>query len=469
MTQSAELLTSDASDMPSAEAQSEAADLAEAGDSADAEALSDEKDDEALRRKKKTLRKLNDLVTPRVSRGGSLTLLCRKVFNVMLYHVQRQGRPGVDAPLAESAEDEADYKKYYWLPLSELVKDAAFNSEDTALIKETLLKLQDIRLVVDTNTKFKSEILINGICIISGGRGGRTMVGWQLHETLETLLHSPPGKEFHYTRLSLLYLTSFRSTAAIALYEICKRYQTSPKGKTEEMPWEWWYEFLTGNPVSTEKPQYKYFKRDTLKPAMAEVLTTDVSFTLEEVKNGRRVVGLYFKFSGQSKLPLTTAPEPVIDTNLLNRIVSLGFSARDAEDILAQHELDMLTRTVDLVEKRMRDMNQPKLNSPAAYLRTALAHRYVDAEVQKRAAPPKPALAAPKPKKPEITSEQMQERAARAEALDAFDALPLEAKGEKFEVFLSEHPALRASARKRPDGHVVRKALADWLVKTQSN
>lgn len=463
MIKSAELRTGKAIALRGSEHLSEAAELAEA------EAISVDKDEEAGRKKKKTLRKLNDLITPRVSRGGSLTLLCRKVFNVMLYHVQRQGRPGVEAPVAESAEDEAQFKKLYWLPLSELVKDAAFNSEDTALIKETLLKLQDIKLVVETNKIFKSDILISSICIIAGGRGGRTMVGWQLQETLERLVHSSPDDGFQYTRLSLLYLTSFRSTAAIALYEICKRYQTSPSGKTDEMPWEWWYEFLTGNPVSTEKPEYKYFKRDTLKPAMAEVLTTDVSFELKEVKNGRRVVSLYFKFSGQSKLPLTTSPEPVIDTNLLNRIVSLGFGARDAEDILAQHELDMLTRTVDLVEKRMRDMNQPKLNSPAAYLRTALARRYVDAEVQKRAAPPKPALAAPKPKEPEVTLEQMQERAARAEALDAFDALPLEAKGEKFEEFLSEHPALRSSARKRPDGRFVREALSDWLVKTQSN
>ena len=60
-------------------------------------------------------RKANEIIAPRVTRGGTLSLLARKIFNVILYHTQRLGVPGANAP-----SDDPAYREFYWLPLGEL-------------------------------------------------------------------------------------------------------------------------------------------------------------------------------------------------------------------------------------------------------------------------------------------------------------------------------------------------------------
>ena len=138
-------------------------------------------------------RKANEIISPRVARGGTLSLLGRKVINVLLYHTQRQGVPGVGAP-----EGDPVFKTLYWLPLAELSRDSSFNSEDTALLKDTLLKLQDIKIITDDSSGFSSDVLIASVKILPSKRGGRTMIGWGLHPATEAILRSP---EF-YTKLS---------------------------------------------------------------------------------------------------------------------------------------------------------------------------------------------------------------------------------------------------------------------------
>ena len=75
------------------------------------------------------IRKANQVIAPRVTRGGILTLLSRKVFNVLLYHTQRQKIPGAGAP-----EGDDVYSSLYWLPLSELARDARYGSGDMELL-----------------------------------------------------------------------------------------------------------------------------------------------------------------------------------------------------------------------------------------------------------------------------------------------------------------------------------------------
>ena len=58
----------------------------------------------------KEFRKTNEAIGLRVSEGR-LSLLSRKLFNVMMYHAQQQREPGENAPLATEAA-----KKYFWIP-----------------------------------------------------------------------------------------------------------------------------------------------------------------------------------------------------------------------------------------------------------------------------------------------------------------------------------------------------------------
>ena len=87
-------------------------------------------------------RKTNEAIGLRV-REGKLSLLTRKIFNVMMYHAQEQRTPGVNAPIDTPAA-----KKYFWIPLSNLARDAAYDSKDTEFLKKQLEELQNIKLLM---------------------------------------------------------------------------------------------------------------------------------------------------------------------------------------------------------------------------------------------------------------------------------------------------------------------------------
>jgi hypothetical protein len=83
-------------------------------------------------------------------------------------------------------------------------------------------------------------------------------------------------------------ISQLRSHAGVALYEICTRYKDI--GRTARQAWRWWCPVLSGNPPSEKSArlEYRIFKRDTLKPAIAEVnAITDIDVELVEHKDGR--------------------------------------------------------------------------------------------------------------------------------------------------------------------------------------
>ena len=315
----------------------------------------------------KEFRKANDVISPRVTRGGTLSLLARKIFNVLLYHTQRLGKPGANAP-----SDDPEYQEFYWIPLRELASDAAYNSEDNKVLKDSLEKLQDIKIVIDDAKGYASDVLIPKVRIIPDRRGRPTMVGWTLDSTTERILLRP---EF-YTRLSIYYLTSLRTTAGISLYENAKRYATNPSKLTVRESWEWWHDVLTGLPVTHEKPEYKYFKRDVLRPAINEVNTTDIRVELIEHKNGRRITHLQFKIERVVQGALELPPPPVIDTKTIDRIRELGIHPREAEDIFASNDDHLIRLTLDWVSERIVNKTLPKIESPAALFRSAIRGQY---------------------------------------------------------------------------------------------
>ena len=50
-------------------------------------------------------------------------------------------------------------------------------------------------------------------------------------------------------KLSIYHLTSLKTVAGTALYEIAKRYLTNVGGKTARQHWHWWHDTLTGKPM----------------------------------------------------------------------------------------------------------------------------------------------------------------------------------------------------------------------------
>lgn len=314
-------------------------------------------------------RKTNEAIGLRV-REGKLSLLTRKVFNVMMYHAQEMKTPGLNAPIDTPAA-----KKYFWIPLSELARDAAYDSKDTEFLKQQLEELQNVKLLMENDRQWTSERLIASITLVNPQgfkkHSGQVWFGFAFPPEVHELVMAPGT----YTRFSIFYQGLLRSGSALALYEICRRYATNPSKLTLVETYEHWYGVLTGNPVLREEPPppYKYFKRDTLKPAIAEInALTDIQVELVEHKNGRRVERLQFRVEQARQPQLAFPAPPVIDMELMGKIVELGFAQPEAADIVARHGDDKIRSSLAFVNARIASKSAPALDSPAAYFRWTL-------------------------------------------------------------------------------------------------
>jgi hypothetical protein len=319
----------------------------------------------------KEFRKTNEAIGLRVSEGR-LSLLSRKIFNVMVYHAQRVRVKGENAPIDTEAA-----KKYFWIPLADVARDAAYDSKDTELLKEHVQELQNIRIFSEDAIQWTSERLVSSVKLVNpkglNKKGGMLWFGFAFPPEVESMVMSPGS----YTKLSVYYQAMLRSGASLALYEICRRYATNPSKVTNRNDWEWWYGALTGNPVREELPEYKYFKRDVIKPAIAEInMVTDITVELIEHKIGRRVAALQFSVTPAQQPGLMFPAPPVIDGDLVQRMMALGLSQDDACNLLATNEDAKLRATLDLVENRLRNPKAGKIESPAGYFKTALRAGY---------------------------------------------------------------------------------------------
>jgi len=313
-----------------------------------------------------SVRKANDVVGVRI-RQGRLTLLSRKLFNVMLGHSQLLKVPGKDAPPGVPGAEQ-----YFWLPLSTIVADADFNSNDTKTLQESAQSIQGIQVVLEDAKQWTSESLVASVRLAyphGKGKGKPVWFGWAFPPGVHELVVRPSA----YTHLSLYYQRMFKSGPALALWEVCRQYATSPGHRTPERDVSWWFHQLSGRPVSSDLPEYKYWKRDDLKPAVVEVNSvSDIEIALVEKRAGRRVVSLHFTTRMRPQESLTFPPPPLIDMSLREPIMSFGLSQKDTDELLRDFDAPHLLAAIEAMKDRMKNSKLPQITSRRAYLRQIL-------------------------------------------------------------------------------------------------
>lgn len=409
----------------------------------------------------KEFRKTNEAIGMRVTEG-ELTLLKRKLFNVMMYHAQQMKTPGLNAPLSNATSH-----KYFWIPLSELAKDAAYDSKDTKFLKEQLEGLQDIKLMMENDRQWTSERLVSSVTLVNpdglknnNKHAGQVWFGFTFPPEVHELV-MVPGE---YTRLNIIYQGLLRSGTALALYEICRRFATNPSKLTYSNTYEHWYNVLTGNAVDEENlPLYKYFKRDVLKPAISQINSlTDISIELIEDKNGtRKVKFLQFKVEHTKQAQLEFPAPPIINLEVIERIMKLGFSQHEATNFVAQHSESSLLGVLSFVENRMTLKNSPVLDSTVAYFRWALkkGSKSVEEHVKNKAKLTSSKIKTEENEKPVI------ERflAARAlEALEVFKELDSDERKGVFDRFKDVNSNSMIKLDKGIESTVVKSMLSLW-------
>lgn len=303
-----------------------------------------------------------------VPKSARITTLGRKSYNVLLYEAQEQGLE----------------RDVFRAPLDRVIKGVDFDSNDHALIKKHL------RAMVSTTVEWQSPTTGEGNSWNVSGllaharltkERGQVWVEWSYAVNLKQELLQPTV----FARLRLEIISQLRSHAGVALYEICTRYKDI--GRTARQHWRWWQPVLSGNPPSerSAKQEYRIFKRDTLKPAVAEVnALTDIDVELVEHREGRFIDEIQFHIRPKRQASLALgepgAAPPPVDVRMIQRAARLGIAEDAAEALSHQHGDEALGTALDALERRMASNFPEPLRDPLRYLRSLMPAEQAKAE-----------------------------------------------------------------------------------------
>ena len=375
------------------------------------------------------------------TKSSKITVLARKAYNVLLYIAQEQG---ID-------------QEVFRAPLQSILRGVDFNSNAREIVK------QHLRAMVSTTVEWQSPTAGEGEAWNVAGllahakvykQSGENWVEWSFAPNIKRELLEPQ----RFARLRLDIISQLRRHSGVVLYEICARYRDV--GLTARQPWPWWRPVLTGSPDTEDsvKQEYRFFKRDVLKLAIAEInAVTDLTVELIEHKAGRFISDIQFKVAKkqQESLPLRHPPVPV-DMSQVVRATAAGIRSEDAEALIQAHGNDAMTTGLDALHKRIANEFPEPLRDPYRYLRALLESNSASAAkkaAEKGAEPSTKSSVVAAAALEGWTAEWVSRR--RALVVGEFDALPAEAQTEwveKLRTHLIER-GVHPSIRKRLDTH----------------
>lgn len=352
-----------------------------------------------------------------------ISVLTRKIYNVMLWHAQEQGTE----------------QKTYSARLRDIIHLVEFNSNNTEVIKGYFRSMVTTRVEWQSPTKAEGTNWgVSGLIAhaeLTTVRGGEVILEWSYSPRLQPSLLDPP----RYAKLSLFIMSQLRTHAAVVLYEICCRYLNV--GLTARNHWTWWRPVLTGAPEGTNDTynEWKYFKRDCIAKAVAEVnLLSDVEIEAVEHRQGRAMGDLQFKIraKAQQKLPLRALPNPV-DLRDIGKAIALGVTQGRAEKLYERHGSAAFKQSVETLEARVKRKDLAAVRNPEKFLTAILT-----SPVQVAAQGPAPA---PEKKSKRLALLENYREHRRREAESLFKEKPAGEQRElltRFELTLAETPAI---------------------------
>lgn len=314
------------------------------------------------------LKHVNAVALMPVPGGRRISAFGRRVFNVLLHRAQEAGE-----------QDE------YQARLYEIVGDTAYNSNDTAPIRKVLRELMSTTVEWQSPTNGEIETwdacnLLSGAGTTKDKRTGAVTIRWRYDSKVRAQLLSPD----RYARLSLEAITQLSTHAGMALYEICARYVDNPGHLTARQHWRWWRPVLTGVASDNAKAEYRFFKRDVLHKAIAEInacTNIEVRGPIEyKEKDNRTIAEIQFEVYAKGDGALRKQPAPlaqvvVDDLPLIGRAVNVGVKQLEAEELIHKYGPAQLSAGLDELDKRLR-MPSEKVGAvlkPGSWLRAHMA------------------------------------------------------------------------------------------------
>ncbi len=294
-----------------------------------------------------------------VPQSSKITALGRRTWNVLLHLAQDQGLE----------------RETFRAALSDIVKGLDYNSGDLKIIKTHLRSM--ITTLVEWQSPTAGEWQTWDACgMLSHARlskeRGQVWVEWSYAVNMRNELLDPEI----FAKLSLEIISQLGSHPSIALYEICSRYLGV--GQTARKAWTWWRPVLLGRPDDErlQRLEYRIFKRDTLRPALAEInAVADIEVEMLEFKTGRFVSDLQFTVRKKPQRALAlqarASSEPV-NVAVLAAAERLGIDHVRIERLIEEYGDAAVATAMTAVEQRAASAFPEPLRDPLRYLKSVL-------------------------------------------------------------------------------------------------
>ena len=282
--------------------------------------------------------------------NGRLTLLQRKVFNVLLLH----------------AYPHLPEKDEFTISTGELARLAGFDSHNTAKLKSSFRALA--RTTVEWNIldgevdeQWTTSALLADATIMRN----KGLCAYSYSNRLKEKLYHPEI----YAQINLKIQRQFKSAHALVLYENCARFRNvKTTGWISLDDWRKLFGIKDG-----QYGEFKAFSRRVVKTAVNEVNAhSDLLVTPEYRKEQGRVVAIKFLIKS-NRLGLTSN-DGAVAPGLLDQLISAGVTKKQAELIIDTYLPAHIEQGLAYMRKMITSGSV--IRAPGAYLKKAISHNY---------------------------------------------------------------------------------------------
>ena len=299
----------------------------------------------------------------------SLTRAARMTYNVMIFKAQRtncDAEGGYSAPQREivkgygaTTRDSSRVRSYIEQMCTTLVRWFPLSGSDEA--QASIEGLEPVATASDGEDGRVFTLLSEARF---SKRSGEQWVTWFFPPTIRNMIIEPN----RWAQLDIKEMSALSYYAGVALYEICARYKDVPGGLTNRAEPSWWVQALRPDP-ETKPREWRKFKNETLRPAMAEISQkTSLQVDLVEYKKGRAVVEAQFTVRRKQYEPVV-AP---IDLTLVEHANALGIKERDLDPLVDEFGEEKVRVALDNMDGRQRAQPTVPIKHPTAYLKQTL-------------------------------------------------------------------------------------------------
>lgn len=289
----------------------------------------------------------------------SLSLLQRKMLNSWLKN-------------AGNGPSDAD--GWWELRIDKMAVEIDFNSNNRAYLKESAEQLMRIVFQWDVvaaeakRVKWKASVLFPDVEILT------EVVRYRISDQLLESVLSPDI----YALIDQSVIRKYSRNGSIGIYEHCKRF--SRIGKTTVVKWEDFRDVILGASKDFGTyAEYKHFKNKVLVPCIREVNTEGaIKVELQEIKNGRSVVGIFFTVS-EPRGDITTVAMTDESIELISKMVKLGVPPSEAKRLVTENSASAVATALLYTNERKANKKAEQLTNSAAYFRKALREKWAPA------------------------------------------------------------------------------------------